>query len=151
MGAIRLPRKLRTSNQDWAQRVRRVTAGEIDSVSALLIILVVVDLGGAAPGAYGLALRLHINLELLRRLPALPPVVAVAHPIPLLTQQEGETAAWRQANESQAGQGPAKLRKRIHPHAAKQHGDGNKGIDDRHVPRFDPDDEEHLEFNVAVE
>src|ERR1039458_5248399 len=76
-----------------------------DSVPALLVVGVFVDLAPAAVKADGAALGLHVDLKFASGAPALPAVVAIAQAIPSLAQQERNPAPWRHADVKPAGQG----------------------------------------------
>src|ERR1039458_5589835 len=110
-----------------------------ESVPALFVVGVVVDLFAVAVEADGAAMGAHVDLELAGGAAALPAVVAIAQPVPSLAEDEGDSAARGQANVEQAGQRSAQLGEGIHALLAEEHGDGDEGVDGNQVAGLDAD------------
>jgi hypothetical protein len=82
---------------------------------------------------------------------ALPPVVAITQPVPLLTEDKRPAPPRGKADEQHSGQRAAELGKGIHALLAEEHGDGDKPVEHGHVAGLDADGEEEQELHVAIE
>src|ERR1035441_10545877 len=131
--------------------VRGRTASMRDSVPALLVVGVFVDLAAVAVEANGAALGFHVDLKLAGGTAALPAVVAVAQAIPSLAEQERNPAPRRNADVKPSGQSTAELGKGIHALLTEEHGNGDERVDDDHVAGLDADGEEQQKLRVAIE
>src|SRR5580698_5287509 len=120
-------------------------------VPALLVVRVFVQLPPLAVEADGSPLRAHVDLELARSAAALPAVIAIAQPEPLLAQGKADAAARGKMDKEQPSQRSSQLGEGVYALRSEEHGDGNEAIDRGQVARLDADGEEEQKLHVAVE